>query len=997
VAPPAGSANALVGVRPAAPCSSPSALHPRLSSFGSTPSALQQRGGGSSDSAAAAAKPANKAAPITATAVAAKPAHKTAPHSPASAAKPAYTAACTRASAAAKPAHTAAPLSAAVAMPADSGAYTKLLSKFPEVVNQSKALPPVKHDVLHHIETEGRPSSAKYRRLDPAKLEAAKAEFAELERQGVVRRSTSSWASPLHMVKKPDGTWRPCGDFRQLNLQTKPDRYPCPNIGDLTGRLAGCRVFSKLDLRKGYYQVPVKPEDVCKTAIVTPFGAFEFLRMPFGLRNAGQTFQRFMDSILADLPFCFVYLDDVLVASPTHEQHLVDLELVFARLQQQGLVINAEKCVFGVQELDYLGHHVTASGVTPMQSRVEAMRKYPQPKTVGQLQTFLGMANFYRRFLPAAAQRLRPLTDALKGGQQAQLNWSADMEQSFIWCKEKLCSAAELAHPEPAAEIFLAVDASATHVGAALQQAVAGQTPRPLAFFSAKLNAAQQKYSAFDRELLACYLAIRHFRWSLEGRSFYVLTDHKPLVFALHRLSDPWTARQQRHLSFIAEYTSDIRHVAGKENVVADALSRPAAAVAVPADEQVDFAKLAEQQSSCEDTLSVARSDKLEIKTVNVQGHEVLCDLSTGAIRPLVPEKLRKNVFRAIHDIAHPGTRATCRLITARYVWRGCSADITRWCRECVGCARGKIQQHVKTQVEPIPVPREKMQHIHVDIVGPLPVSQHGCSYLLTMIDRTTRWPEAVPLSSITAEKCVDTFVEAWVSRFGVPHTVTTDRGTQFTSTTWACMARRLGFKHVVTSAYHPQANGMVERLHRQIKESLRARQCGSAWQEHLPWVMLGLRAAPKEDSNVSSAEVLYGARLQLPGQVLEPSSAAITWDVPDPPSVIPLRQRSYAEVARGPLEDLQKTSYVYVRRGQVAGPLKPAYDGPYYVLSKEDKTFRLLMGDREESVSIDRLKPYSAENQPEVCVPPKRGRPPGTCGGQQSPQRGSATGGGPV
>jgi hypothetical protein len=180
------------------------------------------------------------------------------------------------------------------------------------VTNLSKKLPTVVHKVQHHIETVGRPVSAKYRRLDAEKLAAAKAEFQEMERQGIVRRSDSSWASPLHMVKKSDGSWRPCGDFRRLNVQTQPDRYTCPNIGDLTARLAGCRVFSKLDLRKGYHQVPVRPADVKKTAIITPFGLFEFLRMPFGLRNAGQTFQRMMDNVLAGMECAFVYLDDVL-------------------------------------------------------------------------------------------------------------------------------------------------------------------------------------------------------------------------------------------------------------------------------------------------------------------------------------------------------------------------------------------------------------------------------------------------------------------------------------------------------------------------------------------------------------------------------------------------------------------------------------------------------------------------------------------------------------
>jgi hypothetical protein len=214
--------------------------------------------------------------------------------------------------------------------------------------------------VLHFIETDGQPVVSKYRRLDPVKLAAAQKEFAQLEKQGIIRRSNSSWSSPLHMVQKADGSWRPCGDYRRLNLQTKPDRYTCPNIGDLTARLAGCNIFSKLDLRKGYHQVPVRDQDVCKMAVVTLFGTYEYLRMPFGLRKAGQTFQRLMDSVLAGLPSCFVYMDDVLVASTSPAQHVAHLKEVLERLQQQGLVLNIEKCSFGMSELDYLGHHISA-------------------------------------------------------------------------------------------------------------------------------------------------------------------------------------------------------------------------------------------------------------------------------------------------------------------------------------------------------------------------------------------------------------------------------------------------------------------------------------------------------------------------------------------------------------------------------------------------------------------------------------------------------------
>jgi RNase H-like domain found in reverse transcriptase len=287
---------------------------------------------------------------------------------------------------------------------------------------------------------------------------------------------------------------------------------------------------------------------------------------------------------------------------------------VLSRLQQQGLVLNIEKCQFGVAGLDYLGHRVSTSGIRPTPDCVRVINEFPRPRTTTQLQTFLGMANFYRRFLPGAARVLRPLTDAVRRGQAVSLEWSAEMAEAFNVCKAAIAVAVELAHPAPEAEIFLSVDASATHVGAVLQQRTAGQSARPLAFFSAKLDSAQEKYSAFDRELLACYLAIRHFCWILEGRTFHVLTDHKPLCFALHRLSGAWTACQQRHLSYIAEFTSDVRHVAGVENVVADALSRPAAAVTAPAPSTIDFEQLAREQQRCLDTLRLAAESTLHVQ-----------------------------------------------------------------------------------------------------------------------------------------------------------------------------------------------------------------------------------------------------------------------------------------------------------------------------------------------------------------------------------------------
>jgi RNase H-like domain found in reverse transcriptase len=245
-------------------------------------------------------------------------------------------------------------------------------------------------------------------------------------------------------------------------------------------------------------------------------------------------------------------LDDILVASSSMEEHVRQLEVVFGRLRAAGLLLNCEKCVFAAPVVEFLGNQVSQAGIAPLQSKVEAVTEFPQPSTCKQLMTFLGMLNFYRRFLPGAAKVLMPLTDSLKGvAATAVITWSAAMLSAFGEAKRLLARATCLAHPDEQAQLSVAVDASDSHIGAVLLQS-SGRGLQPLAFFSRKLDATQRRYSTFDRELLAYHEAVRHFRWSLEGRQFCIWTDHKPLTYTLTRASDAWSPRQQRQLSAVA-------------------------------------------------------------------------------------------------------------------------------------------------------------------------------------------------------------------------------------------------------------------------------------------------------------------------------------------------------------------------------------------------------------------------------------------------------------
>jgi len=784
--------------------------------------------------------------------------------------------------------------------------------------------------------------------------------------QGICRPSSSPWAAPMHMVpKKEPNTWRLCGDYRALNSVTIPDHYPLPHIQDFTSTLHGKNIFSKIDLVKAYYQVPVAKEDIPKTAVTTPFGLFEFLVMPFGLRNAAQTFQRLMNSLLNDLSFAFCYLDDILIASKDEKEHIAHLRIIFDRLQRAGMTINVSKCLFGQEEISFLGYLVSSKGIKPTSEKVKSIVDYPKPKTLHELRRFLGIINYYRRCLKNAASNQALLTEYLKDSRKKDsriIQWTKEAELAFENCKEELLRVTTLSHPAPQAPLVLTCDASDFAVGASLEQIV-DNVNKPIAFFSQKLDKAQRNYSTYDRELLSIYLAIKHFRYIIEGRQLVIQTDHKPLIYAFRQKLDKASPRQIRQLDFISQFSTEINHISGKLNSVADALSR-IESISMPI--IVSLQELADYQKEDEELQVLLTSDSsLQLKKFILSGSTVpiYCDCSSALIRPYVPKLLRKRIFDVVHGLAHPSGRSTSKQLLQKFIWPSLKKDVKEWTRTCIPCQRSKISRHTKNIPLKIPVPDQRFQHVHLDIIGPLPLCKNF-RYCLTMIDRFSRWPEAIPLMEISAESIVTAFYTHWVSRYGSPVNITTDQGPQFEASLFKALTNLIGCERIRTSAYHPASNGILERWHRTLKAAIMCHQSDD-WVESLPTVLLGLRSCFKEDLNASPAELLFGTTLRIPGEFF------IEEDFPVDPEIFLEKHRIHMRNIRSsptshhnkktPFvhKNLFDCTHVWIREDSVKKSLQPPYSGPFPIEKRiSDRLFTINVSGKSVNVSIERLKP---------------------------------------
>jgi hypothetical protein len=686
----------------------------------------------------------------------------------------------------------------------------KYRARFPAELPKFK---PVGNMVKHTITLEpgAKPPCRPIYRLSQPELDEMRKQIAELLLKGYIEPSSSPYGAPVLFVKKKDGGLRMCIDYRALNQLTVKNKYPLPRIDDLLDSLNGSTCYTSLDLKSGYYQIQIDPEDIPKTGFRCPFGHFQFKVLCFGLTNAPSAFQAAMNDIFRDFlnDFVLVYLDDILIFSKSPEEHLIHLEKVLKRLEEYNLYANLKKCEFGKTHLDFLGHVIGADGIRVDTKKTAVVKDWPQPKTLTQLRSFLGLSNYFRRFIKNYSTMIAPLTTLTKKNKSVVADWDASCTAAFAAVKQALMSAPVLVAPDftaNAGTFEVIADASLVGVGAALTQG-----GKAVAYFSRKLSPAEQKYTTTEQECLAVLCALREWRCYLEGVKFIVHTDHQPLTFA--NTTAGMSRRQSRWVEELQRYTFTWKYKKGTENM-ADSLSRvpglfsnAVTLVCAAGTTRKRSGTTAKQgggssQKRQKDSLETARKAALEaVQAQRVGNTNTAARLQPPPTAPagavdtpaestdlhkLIrqgydldpkythPEKLpliflskkglwwrrdklaipaaydlRKTLMREAHDAkysGHLGFKKTYDLLHRHYWWPGMRKDVQNYVQTCESCQRNKSNTHAPAgPLQPLPVPDRRWASVSMDLITDLPPTPRDHDSVLVVVDRLSKMAHFVP------------------------------------------------------------------------------------------------------------------------------------------------------------------------------------------------------------------------------------------------------------
>ena len=762
--------------------------------------------------------------------------------------------------------------------------------------------------VQHYIDTGNQPPiKQRPYRTSPDNRKEIDRQVQEMCDQDIAQPSVSSWSSPVVLVKKKDGKWRFCVDYRKLNAITRKDSFPLPLISDVLDSLSGTQYFTSLDMKSGYWQLNLDPATKDKSAFVTHNGLYEFNVLPFGLTNSPASFQRLMGHILRGLEYKFalIYIDDIIIFSKSAEEHLAQLREVFSRLDEANLKLNPAKCEFAKQQLEYLGHIVTPDGIKPCASKIQAVEEFPIPKNLKQLRSFLGLANYYRRFIKDFAKIARPLNNLTK--KSVKFEWNEDSQNAFDKIKRTLVSAPILVYPDFTREFHLFVDASSTGMGMALAQIDDNGRERVVAYNGRNFNKAELNYSTTHREGLALVEAIKKFQPYLHGKKFTVHTDHSALQWLMTG-KHPLVGKLARWALLLQQFNFDIVYRSGKTNGNADGLSRReyekcelyALRRRIVRNDEEDKLYVCQRRDRELSTLvhyletsELPENDKLAKSLLLKEDQFYIGDdgllyhlehkFRRNSCEPIsqlvIPEHFKFEILSNAHDHVtggHLGTNKTYQKLRARYWWRGMFKDTEHWCKSCVDCSMRKTPRtNLKAPLIPIPV-EGAFDRLAVDVVGPLTKTTQGNKYILVFSDYLTRWPEAFAIPNAEASTIARILVDEIIGRHGAPRTLLSDRGTNFLSSLVAEVCKLFRIRKSNTSSYRPQTDGLVERFNGTLIQSISmfVNSQQTDWDTFIPSVLFAYRVSPSEATQETPFYLLYGreARLPIDVKLLKPT-----------------------------------------------------------------------------------------------------------------------------
>lgn len=733
------------------------------------------------------------------------------------------------------------------------------------------------HLVEHVIVTKSQPIKQRYYPVSPVIQKVLDKELDEMLRLGIVEQSKSPWSSPVCLVKKKDGNYRFCVDYRKLNSVTERDSYPLPYVSSTLDKLRSAHYLSSLDIKSAYWQVPVAKDSRPYTAFTVPNrGLFQFCRMPFGLHNAPATWQRLIEQVLgADLePHVFVYLDDIVIVTETYEKHLEILEEVFTRLIDAGLKVSIEKCQFCRPEMKYLGYVVDRNGLHVDVDKVRAMLELPSPKSVSDLRRILGTFSWYRRFIPDFSSYISPMTALLN--KSKRFVWSSECEQSFQKIKQCLVKAPVLSCPDYSLPFVIQTDASGFGLGAVLSQ------PHPdgervICYLSRSLTRQERNYSTTERECLAVVWALEKLRPYIEGIHCSVITDHYSLVWLQNQRN--LTGRLARWLLRLQQFDFHLIHRKGKENIVPDALSR-----SVPV---LDFIEtpICLLSPDIKDKwfskmFSSVVNNPLKFDTWKVVGSDLYkyarqdypaLQSESDAWKLVVPKEQRHKIISDAHCLptsGHMGVYKTFHRIREKHYWPRLRADVAKFIRGCGVCIAHKPEQKPPAgHIVSHPKPSQPWETISTDLMGPLPSSKRGYKYILVVTDYLSKFCLVYPLRSASAEIVKRTIEEQVFLLFGVPRILICDNGPQYRSKQFQSMVSSYKCQIKYCPVYHPQANP-TERINKNLKTmlSMFVSDNHRDWDVNLSKVACALRTCKHEVAKLSPYFINFGRSMVLSG-----------------------------------------------------------------------------------------------------------------------------------